>query len=66
MTYSLSDTRMYDLIDSYANDNAVDLNDQSQIDEMYNDLVQWLEMELQNYVDDMIKEEEDESYTDLG
>lgn len=59
MTYSLSDTSMYDLIDRYVNDNAVDLNDQIQIDEMYDDLMQWLEMELQNYVDDMIKEEDE-------
>ena len=50
---------MYDLIDRYASDNAIDLTDQDQIDEMYNDLVQWLEMELQNYVNDMTQEVEE-------
>ena len=59
MTYSLSDTSMYDLIDRYADDNAVDISDQDQIDEMHDDLVQWLEMELQNYIDDMDQEEEE-------
>lgn len=59
MTYSLSDTSMYDLIDSYASDNAIDLSDQDQVDDMYTDLVQWLEMELQNYVDYMTQEVEE-------
>ena len=56
MTYSLSDTTMYDLIGRYASDNAVDLTDQDQIDEMHDDLVQWLEMEIQNYIDDTDQE----------
>ena len=47
---------MYDLIGRYASDNAVDLTDQDQIDEMHDDLVQWLEMEIQNYIDDTDQE----------
>ena len=58
MTYSLSDTSMYDLIDRYATDNDVDISDPDQIDELREDLVQWLEMELQNYIDDMEEETE--------
>lgn len=58
MTHSLSDTSMYDLIDRYARDNDVDLSDQDQISDMYEELVNWLAMELENYVDDMTEEEE--------
>ena len=58
MTHSLSDTSMYDLIDRYATDNDVDLSDQDQISDMYDDIVNWLAMELENYVDDMTEEEE--------
>lgn len=58
MTHSLSDTSMYDLIDRYANDNDVDISDQDQVSDMYEDLCNWLARELENYVDDMSEEED--------